>query len=138
MADDIVVTAIAEGTYRVEHHGRGDVVYVAGPPEDRWAFWNGQVFRADVTSMSPRRQGAGRAQGFQPLTAPMPATVVKVLVAPGGTVRKGEVVVVLDAMKMELPIRAPDDATVMAVHCREGELVQPDTTLVELELMANG
>ena len=133
MADDIVVTPIAEGTYHVEHGGRGDLVYVAGPPEDRWAFWNGHVFHADVTAMTPRRHGSGRTEGLQPLTAPMPATVVKVLVAPGGTVRKGEVVVVLEAMKMELLIRAPDDATVVAVHCREGEIVQPDATLVELE-----
>jgi biotin carboxyl carrier protein len=35
-------------------------------------------------------------------------------------------------MKMELPLRSPADATVTAVHCREGELVQPDTVLVEL------
>jgi biotin carboxyl carrier protein len=34
---------------------------------------------------------------------------------------------------MELPIRAPGDATVKALNCREGELVQPDRTLVELE-----
>jgi 3-methylcrotonyl-CoA carboxylase alpha subunit len=61
----------------------------------------------------------------------MPATVIKVLVAPGVAVRKGDTVVVLEAMKMELPIRATSDATVKAVHCREGELVQPDAVLVE-------
>ncbi len=36
-------------------------------------------------------------------------------------------------MKMELPLRASADAVVVAVHCREGELVQPDAVLVELE-----
>ena len=63
----------------------------------------------------------------------MPATVLRVLVAPGTAVRKGDTVVLLEAMKMELPIRAPADATVTAVNCREGELVQPDTILIELE-----
>jgi 3-methylcrotonyl-CoA carboxylase alpha subunit len=63
----------------------------------------------------------------------MPATVIKVLVAPGSVVKKGDTVIVLEAMKMELPIRAPGDATVTAVHCREGELVQPDTVLIELK-----
>jgi biotin carboxyl carrier protein len=62
----------------------------------------------------------------------MPATVVKILVTAGQTVRHGDTLVVLEAMKMELPIRAPADATVQAVNCREGELVQPDRTLVEL------
>ena len=63
----------------------------------------------------------------------MPATVIRVLVKPGATVKKGEVVILLEAMKMELPIRAPGDAVVVAVHCREGELVQADSLLVQLE-----
>ncbi|PYR62419.1 MAG: acetyl-CoA carboxylase biotin carboxyl carrier protein subunit [Acidobacteria bacterium] len=63
----------------------------------------------------------------------MPATVMKLLVMPGSVVRKGDTVIVLEAMKMELPIRAPADETVAAVHCREGELVQPDTVLIELK-----
>jgi len=67
------------------------------------------------------------------MPAPMPATVVKVLVTPGQAVRHGDTLVIVEAMKMELPIRAPGDASVKAVHCHEGELVQPDRTLVELE-----
>jgi biotin carboxyl carrier protein len=62
----------------------------------------------------------------------MPATVLKVLVAVGARVKKGETLVILEAMKMELPLRASVDATVTAVGCREGELVQPETVLVEL------
>jgi glutaconyl-CoA decarboxylase len=62
----------------------------------------------------------------------MPATVLRINVKPGDAVKKGDVLVLLEAMKMELPIRAAADATVAAVHCREGELVQPDTPLVEL------
>ena len=62
----------------------------------------------------------------------MPATVVKVLVKPGNRVAKGDTVVVLEAMKMELPLRSAGDATVKAVHCREGELVQAEAVLVEL------
>jgi 3-methylcrotonyl-CoA carboxylase alpha subunit len=62
----------------------------------------------------------------------MPATVIKVLVQPGATVKKGDTVVILEAMKMEWPVRSPADATVKAVRCREGDLVQPDAVLVEL------
>jgi biotin carboxyl carrier protein len=50
----------------------------------------------------------------------------------GARVKKGETLVILEAMKMELPLRASADATVTAVGCREGELVQPETVLVEL------
>ena len=63
----------------------------------------------------------------------MPATVIKVLVTPGQAVRKGETVIVLEAMKMELPLKALGDGTVTAVRCREGELVQADVVLVEVE-----
>jgi len=121
-----VVTRIALGVYRVEHEERSDIVYVAGSRHDRWAFWNGHVFRARGAEPVRRRAAAAHS-----LTAPMPATVIKVLVTPGSLVKHGDTVIVLEAMKMELPVRAPADATVTAVHCREGELVQPDTTLIE-------
>jgi 3-methylcrotonyl-CoA carboxylase alpha subunit len=62
----------------------------------------------------------------------MPATVVKILVTPGQAVRHGDTLVVVEAMKMELPTRAPGDGTVKAVNCRE-EAIQPDRALVELE-----
>jgi acetyl-CoA carboxylase biotin carboxylase subunit len=96
--------------------------------------WNGEVSRS--TSVRPGPAGRkARSTGVGPLvlTAPMPATVLKVPVKPGDRVKKGEVVVLLEAMKMELPIRAPSDAVVAAVACREGELVQADATLVELK-----
>lgn len=132
MAGQPTATRIADGVYLVEHDGRNEVVYVAGSARDGWAFWNGQVFRLEVAGGAPPGVRA-RARTAQPLTAPMPATVIKVLVAPGSAVRKGDTVILLEAMKMEWPVRAPADATVAAVHCRPGELVQPDTTLVELE-----
>ncbi len=125
------VSRIAEGVYRVEYDGRAEVVYVAGPARDRWAFWNGQVFRGTLEAALPQRRAA-RRDVAQSLTAPMPATVIQLLVKPGDRVKKGDTVVILEAMKMELPIRTLSDATVTAVHCRERDLVQADAVLVEL------
>src|ERR1700674_1015573 len=98
-------TRIGEGVYRVEHEGRGETVYVAGPPEDVWAFWNGHVFRGVGNESTPRPR-APRPDVAQSLTAPMPATVFKVLVQPGTAVKKGDTLIILEAMKMELSIRA--------------------------------
>jgi biotin carboxyl carrier protein len=67
------------------------------------------------------------------LSAPMPATVVAVDVTPGQRVAAGDVLIRLEAMKMELPVRSPRDGTVVAVKCREGELVQPGVPLLELD-----
>jgi biotin carboxyl carrier protein len=63
----------------------------------------------------------------------MPARVASVNVQPGQQVSQGEVLLMLEAMKMELPITAPRAARVKAVACRPGEQVQPGVPLVELE-----
>ena len=67
------------------------------------------------------------------LTAPMPGTVLKVLVAAGDEVAARQPLVVLEAMKMETPLVSPYDATVRAVHVVEGDRVAGGTVLVELE-----
>ena len=79
---------------------------------------------------TPRRRTGGPAYA---VTAPMPATVVKIHVRAGDAVKKGDTIVLLEAMKMELPIRAPADARVKTICCREGDLVAADATLVEFE-----
>jgi biotin carboxyl carrier protein len=127
------VKPVGDGVYRVEVDGRVETVYVAGPPHDRWVFWNGHIFRGDFRESGPSRRRAERSSGSQTLTAPMPATVVTIHVKPGDRVAKGQVVMLLEAMKMELPLRAPGDGVVTAIHCREGQLVQADMPLAELQ-----
>ena len=127
-------TRVGPGLYRVTDSDRSELVYVAGGPNDRWAFWNGETYRLKADSRSTSRERkSGQAESVQPLTAPMPATVLKVLTAAGARVKKGAGLVILEAMKMELPIRAPADGEVAIVHCREGELVQAGALLVELK-----
>ncbi len=117
------VRASGPGVFQVtDGQGPQGTVYVAGSPDDLWAFWNGHVYR---------RVRVVRAD--HSLTAPMPGTVIKVLVAPGDSVLAGATLLVLEAMKMESPLRAPRDGVVRRVNCKEGELVQPDIPLVELE-----
>ncbi len=105
-------------------------VYVAGPPDERWVFVNGHIARLEPVGKDRAR---GRTRGTSDMSAPMPATVVKVLVEPGSPVKKGDVVLMLEAMKMELAIHASRDGVVRQVRCQPGELVQPGVNLVELE-----
>ncbi len=129
------VTRIGHGAYRVESDGRQQIVYIAGSEGDLWAWCDGEVYREqDASPDSADRSRARRPKGgHHVLTSPMPATVVKVLATAGQVVRQGDTLVVVEAMKMELPIRAPASATIKAVNCREGEMVQPDRALVEFE-----
>ena len=125
----MTVTALGNGVFRVE---RGDgshlLAYGAAAGTSTWVFVDGQSF---VIDSGPTRR-AGAAHDSSALAAPMPATVTQVHVAPGQPVKAGDVLITLEAMKMELPIRATVDATVTAVHCRAGELVQPGIPLVDL------
>jgi biotin carboxyl carrier protein len=66
------------------------------------------------------------------IAAPMPAKVSAILFEPGQLVSKGDVLLKLEAMKMELPVRAPRDGAVKTVSCKVGELVQPGVALMEL------
>jgi biotin carboxyl carrier protein len=104
--------------------------WVAAAGETRWVFFDGQVFEFEVPREG-RRGSTGSARGS--LSAPMPASVVRVDVAPGDRVSKGDALVILEAMKMELPVRAPADGVVGAVHCKAGDLVKPGVPLIDLE-----
>ena len=67
------------------------------------------------------------------LTAPMPGTVIRVVVAEGDRVAARQPLVVLEAMKMETPVVAPYEAVVRVIHVAEGDRVAGGTVIVELE-----
>ena len=128
MADPLV-TALGGGWYLVDDGDRRWQVAVAGQGDTQWVFVNGQV--ATVTAAQPgRRRGRSREAGVM---SPMPATVVAIHVTPGQVVAEGDTLIVLEAMKMELPIRAPRNGVVKTVACATGELVQPGVNLLEFE-----
>jgi len=71
--------------------------------------------------------------GPEPVRAPMPGLVTRVLVAPGDAVKAGASLVVMEAMKMENELRAKADARVRAVLVQPGTAVEKGAVLVELE-----
>jgi acetyl/propionyl-CoA carboxylase alpha subunit len=71
--------------------------------------------------------------GASTVTAPMPGTVIRVEVVAGDTVRARQPVVVLEAMKMEIPVHSPFDGSVTAVHVSAGDHVAGGTELLEIE-----
>lgn len=128
----VQVTPLGGGRYRVSDGSRQRLAYAAGTAEARWVFLDGRVYVIDLT---PSRPGARVRAGDDDvaLAAPMPATVALINVIPGQQVAAGDVMIMLEAMKMELPIRAPRQARVKAIACEQGELVQPGVPLLELE-----
>ena len=72
------------------------------------------------------------AQGSVVVKAPMPGTVVNVVVSAGQAVKAGDDLVFIEAMKMETPVKAPQDGTVATVDVAKGESVDSGKVLVTL------
>jgi len=125
---ELVISTNGDGSIRIEGR-RNTRAWSVAVADVRWVFINGDVFTFELEQA---RRGRRSASHHGSLTAPMPATVRKIAVEPGQPVRRGDVLIVLEAMKMELPVRAPADGVVATVNCREGEMVQAGQELAEL------
>jgi biotin carboxyl carrier protein len=125
------VTTVDRGEYLVSDGESRWTIVVAGDRDGRWTFAHGAVGQIEITTEGHDGRRRRRLADDE-LTAPMPATVVKLLIQPGAVVAKGDTLLVLEAMKMELPIRAPRSGVVDRIFCRVGELVQPGVELLEL------
>lgn len=88
---------------------------------------------APAAAEAPAAPAATNGPGAgAPVKAPLPGVVAKVLVAAGQAVKKGETVLVLEAMKMENNINAECDGTVTAVHVNKGDSVREGAMLVTI------
>jgi biotin carboxyl carrier protein len=83
-------------------------------------------------SRSPGSSGTA-AGAAQPIAAPMPGRVVKLLVGQGHVVQAGQPVIVVEAMKMENELRSPRSGTVIDVRVVEGQLVEARTVLLVVD-----
>jgi biotin carboxyl carrier protein len=72
------------------------------------------------------------AQGATTVKAPMPGNILDVKVKPGDSVKSGDILVILEAMKMENEIVAPTDGTVASIHVNKGDTVNSGDVLVSM------
>lgn len=126
----VSVTVIGEGWYLVVEGERRWRVAVASGADGDWVFVDGQTFRVETPKAVARKRSKGAETGVM---SPMPATVVTINAQAGQSVSEGDTLMVLEAMKMELPIRAPRDGVIKSVLCAKGDLVQPGVNLLEFE-----
>ena len=99
---------------------------------------NGTVFEVEIEEMTgapaapaaaPAPAAPAAPAGGEKITAPMPGTILAVNVANGSAVKKGDVLMILEAMKMENEIMAPCDGAVTSVAVTKGAAVESGTLL---------
>ncbi|MEB3287387.1 MAG: acetyl-CoA carboxylase biotin carboxyl carrier protein subunit [Vampirovibrionales bacterium] len=102
---------------------------------NRYQIWlDGETYILTRENPKARRSaGSAKAGGLADIKAPMPGTVLKVLVEEGQVLEPNQPVVVMESMKMEMTLSASAAATVDAVQCAAGQLVDMNAVLVKLK-----
>jgi biotin carboxyl carrier protein len=117
--------------------GRSYLVYFAQDQDNRYFYIGGQhliVTEPSEEGGESFRRGEERtSEGTLLVKAPMPGKVIKVNVTEQETVRKNQTLAIVEAMKMENEIKASIDGTVKMIHIAEGDLVDSENPMIELE-----
>jgi biotin carboxyl carrier protein len=137
-AEDLTVDAHivhqADGMIMIEYEAAGGSrqrIRLAGTRQgDKRQLWvNGRYLPVERVR---RRDSAGSAD-LGSLAASIPAVVSQILVEPGDIVRAGDKLILLESMKMVIPIQAPYDGLVTRILCAAGDSVPANIPLVEIE-----
>jgi biotin carboxyl carrier protein len=102
---------------------------------DNWiATVAGKTFEINVPDAKPapkkKRSTGGKAKKSGKVSANIPGKVVTVEVSVGDEVKEGQVVMILEAMKMQNEIQAPVSGTVTEIHCEEGQSIEANVPLL--------
>lgn len=142
------VIVLGERTYHIDYRSESGsptrsmivdgLAYEAATFQDKdsWdVFISGDAYRVKVMDAlwAQAEVGAGDAGGAEVVRSPMPGGVVKILVAEGDTVTPGQPVIVVEAMKMQNELTATHGGRVSGIHVSEGDTVEEDAPLLEID-----
>ena len=88
---------------------------------------------APAAATAPAPAAAAAPAGGEQVTSPMPGTILSINVAAGDTVKRGQVLMVLEAMKMENEIMCPCDGKIASVNTSKGASVESGTLLCVIQ-----
>lgn len=117
--------------------GKSYESYVYQGDEDWEVLLRGRQFQVKIEDEREKRlkaaAGGGVAEGGEfHLKAPMPGLVVSVLVEEGQEIKKGQVMLILESMKMQNELKAPRDGTLGRIRVKAGESVEQKQTLLSM------
>ena len=113
-----------------DENGRRQLIRTAGHIDgDKRQVWvNGRT----LTYTRQRQHAAAEAAHSGSLSSSIPAVVAQILVSVGDEVAAGDKLILLESMKMVIPIQAPSDGVVTTVNCQPGQSIQAGVPLIEI------
>ena len=121
--------AVARGEKAGHWTVDGEEGVAARDGDEVWVKWRGETYVLDTAG---QERSVDALAGTE-ITAPMPGVVLAVHARAGQRVKRGDLVCVVEAMKMELRVEAPGDGTVTKVLCAQGDQVKRGQRLAEFE-----
>ena len=129
---EVEILQAKDGKLELLIDGKRLTAYVSSDNAKRWVTINGQTFVLTKSSGAPHGSH-GHHHSAGELTAPMPGQVRAVNVREGEAVTKGQTLLVLEAMKMEIRIQAPRAGIVQKLFVNQGQTVEREQMLIEIE-----
>ena len=120
-----------DGALRIDLDGVSGRVTILDHQDEVIVLLDGEHWRLVASDPLAVRGGEDPAAGR--LTAPMPGRVIQLMVGVGDSVRRGEPLMIIEAMKMEHTVAAPADGTIEAMRFAVGDLVEEGAELISLD-----
>ncbi len=129
----LVLTGPGEGW--LNYGGRILPFYMSQKQDNLHIWLDGKTYAITLVNPASRRAGGTGAATLSDgeIKAPMPGTVLKVPVKVGDSVEANQPLVIMESMKMEMTLSAPQAGVIQSVSCTEGHLVEMGAVLVRLE-----
>ena len=103
-------------------------------------YTDGFMFEVEITNEKKKLiqqylkdTGAGEETGYAQIKAPMPGLIIKIPVEVGNEVKKGDKIIIIEAMKMENAIASPISGIIKTINTAEGKSVEKEELLIEIE-----
>lgn len=118
----------------VEVNGQTKTAFVQRIGETLWVHLDGETFTYEPEKRGSKKRKVGAGKSAADAIAPMPGKITKVAVAEGVEVTVGQLLIVLEAMKMEYSLKAAVSGKVKSVKCKVGDQVSLGQLLVGIEV----
>ena len=130
---EVEVLRAQEGQLELLIDGQRVTAYISSDGAKRWVTIHGQTVLLTKSAEGARRSKGAHHHAAGELTAPMPGQIRALNVSEGEAVTKGQTLMVLEAMKMEIRIQTTLDGKVGKLFVRQGQTVEREQALVEIE-----